>query len=676
VTLRLEGGELATSKWMVRSRAETLDRMPVVTGVFTELDLRDGVAPSLKVTTRSLGTSQTTLQQVGALLGILLGGVGLALVALSGRWNMSPSLGQRARIVWRSCSLVDGVVMAFLVVWWIIAPPFSDTGWIRAAHVVFDDVGGLHFYFDVWGIHVPVGYWVQWLRNGLIASTSDLIFLRVPALAILSASWFACRWCLALTASGTRGPLATWTLAAGFLTGAFAWGMTLRLEPLLCLGTLGVLAAVLRFRRAPNVSPLAVAVPLAAIAATTHPAGVVACAPLFAALPEVRKWLGRTVSRPYAALAAVLACTAALGLVLSTVDADLATRLADARIARANETFSVPFWREYLRYREFDRYGGATAVRQLSLGFLLLAVAFWITRRRRGATGVAQIPARALLMGLLLLALVPSKWPWHFGALLGLGAVALAAECERLRREDLGRAPSVRPFVALSGVVVLAVWAWHATSRWSTFDLAELRWDWLFGFGGWPWWRIALLALAVVTPVALVRRRTEGTRTTNRFPALVSGSVVVAAVATLGGTVAVLFVDAVRSPQSLGRQNLAALGSAGTCGLADRIVHRDVRLGPLLDGSKASLVEPAVAMYVPCSSVPRVVGGVLEVPTLVVLSSDRWLIEQKDAPFSAIPDLYSLTPIRTGVDDLQVLAVNQLVAGYARADARRVDAMD
>src|SRR5207247_1966227 len=82
----------------------------------------------------------------------------------------------------------------------------------------------------------------------------------------LAATWVLCRWAFGRVARAAPGRAALWTLATMFVVGAFAWGMTLRPEPVVALIVGGVLACTVRFLERGTAAPLAIAAVLVALA--------------------------------------------------------------------------------------------------------------------------------------------------------------------------------------------------------------------------------------------------------------------------------------------------------------------------------------------------------------------------------------------------------------------------
>ena len=663
--LRIEvaNGELRLPGRTVPLRTGTLEDMPIVTGLFTGLDLRAGEPPRVVLRTRDYATSWTARQYVAGALALALACAALILLADPRRRRLLTSLQRGTRSAWKARDPTDAAVVGVLLVWWIVAPTLFDDGWLWVELQAFDDLGTLAFYYDSWGLRLPLGQLIEWLRHWPVGSTSDLVFMRLPTLFALLVAWVLCRWCLHRIVSRPESSSVRWTLAGAFLVGATAWGMTIRLEPFVSVLVLASLAAMISFALAPRLAPLAIAVPAAVLAMTAHPAGVVAAAPLLAGTPKVVGWIRRDGPTLLWALGALLLTGLALALVLFTLDADLATRLSEVRLAREGNYDPEPLWRGYVRYTMFDEWGGATATRRLSLALILLVALAWLTRRRAARAGVLSLPAASVAVALVLLAFAPSKWPWHFGALAAMAAVALAAEVERLFRErHEPRWRAIRPTLGLAVLAVAALWSWRAPGFFR-FDLQELSWG--SGFNSLSF--VALVAVLVMIVAGSVRRsgRPEA------LNELIAPTTAVVCLAVVSLTAAILIRDATVAPWSPARQNLEALAGRSSCGLADQLRGANDVSELLEDPSTRVLVAPPVALYVPCTRIPTLDAGLVEVPRYVVILSVLWPLEEKDSPFAAVPDLYELTSIALGSRGVEVLSVADDIPGFVRVDAAR-----
>jgi len=666
--LRVEvaDGELRLPGRAVRLRTGTLENMPIVTGLFTDLDLRSREPPHVVVRTRDYATSWTARQLVSGTIAVALACAALILLARPRRRRLLGSLRRGIRSAWEARDHTDGAIVAVLLVWWIVAPTLFDDGWLWVELRAFDDLGTLNFYYDTWGVTSPLGYWLVWLGHWAIGSTSHLVFMRLPALLALLVSWLLCRWCLHRVVGGRPAPVVRWTLAGAFLVGATAWGMTLRLEPFVSLLVLASLAAMISFALVPRLAQLAIAVPAVVLATTAHPIGLVAAAPLLAAAPETVAWLRRGERRVLLALGTLLLAGLALALVLFTLDADLATRLSDARVAREGDYHAEPWWREHVRYTTFDVEGGGTVIRRLSLALLMLTVVAWLTRRRAVSTGVLVLPARSVGAALVLLAFVPSKFPWHFGALAAIGAVATAAEVARLLGErDEPRWRALRPILALAAVGGIALLSWRAPGEWGLPVLQETSWR--SGFS--PYTFLVVVLFVVVAAVASLRAgRGRGVP-----EGIVGEAIAIVSFAAVGLTALVLVRDAAVTAWSPARQNLEALTGRSSCGLAHQLRGEGNVSDLLADPETPAYLEPPVAVYFPCATIPTIEDGLVQVPRLVVRSPSRLLLDESDSPFAAVSDLYELRSIARGPRGVEVLSVGNGVPGFIRIDATRGD---
>lgn len=668
--IAVRDGELRLLGQTVMLQTETPEDMPVVTGLFSGLDLRAGEPPKILVRTRAYASSWTARQMLAGALAVVFALSTLILLARPAqRFGVLARLARWVLSAWQARDATDAVVIVVLLAWWIIAPAFFDDGWFWVIDRVFGDLGTAGLYYRNWGVNQPLGYWLEWLRHWIVGSTNDLVFMRLPTLVVLLATWLLCRRCLRMVVdplpSGVR-----WVLAGAFLVAMTSWGMTIRPEPFVALLAVACLAAMASFMNEPRLSPLAIAIPAAVLAATAHPAGIVAASPMLAVTPNVTRWLFAGGRTPSLALGALLSAGLALTLVVFTLDADLQSRIGDSRLLSEGEYFHEP-WREYIRYVNFDRNGGETATRRLSLALLLLSVAAWLTARRGGRRDAISLPARSVAIGLLLLAFVPSKWPWHFGALLGVGAVAVAAEVTRLTREsETSQTWPIRSIVALILVGAGTSWAWRAQGEWSPLGLQEANWGEGFGYQK----SAALFLVAAAFGIVIWR-----SRRIQRFvlrPQSIAGVTTGALFGVVGVTIAVLVHDAAVSPWSPPRQNIEALAGGNSCGLAHQLQSSGDLVQLLSDPDVRTLLVPEVAVYFPCATIPSVGGGLVEIPRLVAFESSPWPLRAHDGPFAAISDLYELRRIARGTRGargVEVLSVAGRIRTFVRVDAVRRD---
>lgn len=549
--------------------------MPDVDGLFSGLDLRAGPRPAVEITTDVFGTRATVAQDVLRILALICALAALALVVRP--VVRRPGLG-RPRIV-------DGVVVVLLLVWWVIGPAYFDDGWIMAGQRNFLATGNFSAYYDSFGVTTSVQYWLLWLQHFFFDASDSLLVLRIPALVCLVATWFMCRWILGRTAAA-RSSVALWSLAATFCVGAFAWGMTLRPEPEVALLVLGVVACVVAFLQRGTTAPLVLASLLVALAVTAHPAGLLSIAPLIVAAPAVIAWI-----RKNRALAGtIILATLAVAGVLTFLGTDLAQFRSNVDSLRSHGAETAGWRDELTRYELLARPLYGPPMRRAWVAIAVLAVLASVLRRRRSdEDALLNLFAPALGIGLLLLIVTPAKIPWHFGTLLGLAALAAAAESARL----VGRGWHVRPFIVVGAAMVAAAWSWFPRNTWSDLDLRTL--DWTLGFEH----RVTLAKLAGLAPLvllgvfALLARRLD----VGAWRAA-AWTVPVLAVPLIAFTFGVLIVDAKKtSSWTLTRQNLDSLRGDLRCGLADDAVVPSLKSMStyLADQTRYEFVGPAPA---------------------------------------------------------------------------------
>ena len=546
--------------------------MPVVTGFFSGFDLRTS-PPAVELDTGVHAVNARPHQTLAWIVAALAIGAALLLVAFDRRPARPAGVRSRVRA---SARPADAVVAVALLGWWVLSPAFWDDGWITARERMFEHHGGFSSYYDALAGNLPVAYWLEWSQQWLTQSVDSLLWLRVPSLLLLAATWVLCRWILARIAAPSR--VALWALTAAFLVGAMAGGMTLRPEPVTAFFLVAVLACVVRFRERESAAPLALVAALVPFAILGHPAGIVTLAPLLVVAPSIVRFARANI----AVAGTLIASGIGLFAVLAFVGSDLDGRRFDAQWTRTYGPHAE--WRdEFLRYTWLQDYAYGTPMRRLAVALIGLAVLGFLLRRRRNGLALIDLPAASLGLTLILQIATPSRHPFQFGALLGLAAIAVAAETARLRDEEGGW--SIKPFVVLGAATLAAAWAWSPRHGWNPLDLRTV--DWTPGIED----RLPLQSLAIALPFLLLaggllvaRRRRDAVAPVSWRVAAWTAPVL--ALPLVVFTAGVLVADTAKTDGwTLARQNLATFRGDLGCGLADGepVVDRDSLGVPLTD---------------------------------------------------------------------------------------------
>lgn len=586
-------------KWSLDSGTEhaggDLERMPVVNGLFSELDLGDSRSrPMISVTTHVHRVSPTNRQTVAWILAVALALASLGLVVVSASRPGVPSPRRVVRRAIEALHPVDGLVALALVTWWIVGPTFYDDGWTIARQTAFESAGGFSQYYESFGVNLPIGFWLEWTQQWLTRSTDAMVVLRLPALLCLLATWLLCRWTFAQARCGIGASAAgMYALGVTFVSMAMAWGMTLRQEPAVALLTAGTLACFMKFIETRSTTPLAVVAILTPLAITAHPAGVVALAPALAIAPSLWRWM-----RANAAVGvAIFVASGALLLTLAFVGSDVVQRGLDAQTLSTYSSTVVDWRNELSRYERLTAgdaagVGWGPPMRRGAVALMLLATIAFLFRFDRSARPRLDLASRSLVIALLLLVLTPSKWPWHFGALTALVAVAAASESARWRN---GSQRLTRSLVGVGVIVVAALWSWSPRGAWNAIDLRTL--DWTLPFET----VVPVPALAVTLPLvvllfALATGRRRGRSGTDVSSSIASWGAPLLAVPLIVFTIGLLVVDAaVTESWSLPRANLTALTGSRDCGLADELVVPALQTAQPLEKSRSLAIAPPSA---------------------------------------------------------------------------------
>ena len=296
---------------------------------------------------------------------------------------------------------------------------------------------------------------------------------------------------------------------------------------------------------------------------------------------------------------------------------------------------------------------------------MVVSVVAVLTRVRSVPTMVSLLPARSVGIGLALLAFIPSKWPWHFGALAAMTAVALAAEVQRLADEREQGPRTIRPIAALVLISLVALDAWTAPGI-SAIAIDLQRLDWRDGFNSNTWLIAWLLLLAVFLIGRLILRswgRLSPVCSRPSRPGCSQASRSQQSVSPLLSTSSMR-----RGFHGILPENLEALAGGGSCGLADHLSRDSSLVARIADPRIRTLADPSVSLYFPCSSTPRIDGGLVELPD-VIISQRNWELMSHDSPFTAAEDLYELRQAGQPHQGVEVHLVTPTIPGYARADA-------
>ena len=528
---------------------------------------------AITVETRELGTSPTGIQflfMAVALIALLI--VSRELIVRDSRDpdRATAKATPRLRRLLASLRFVDVAVVGTLFVWLILIPVNIDDGWITASVRSYDAHGDFSAMYTEPGAVYPFGYWVAWLQHLWGGVSSSVVVMRLPAFALGVLTWAGLRSIGRRLAVPGRGG-SVWLMAAVFVVGFGAWGMTLRAEPL--VGALVVLSTLLavRFNQGDRGWVLVVWAVVIPLAVTSHTAGIIVVAPVIASWSAFRDWIRSAREARYLFTVWVL-MVGSLLLLVWFLDSNIAAKLDAISGFRASSSHDDFISREFLRYRNLDLTPYATPMRRMSIAFIALGIGAFLLRARRQA-GLINLPAWSLVTGLFLLTLTPSKWPWHVGGLLGLAAIVVAIE---LRKVDKSRW-----IFALLGVVFAMSWTWSASLSWTAFDLRTYAWTVhdplanrttseagllpfeLTSLVGWAMTAgvVALLASAVL--------RWRSDLHPQRPPEAVA---MLGAVLVISLTASTLWSDTTDTDGwTFGGQNFASLRGDATCGLGDEV---------------------------------------------------------------------------------------------------------
>jgi Mycobacterial cell wall arabinan synthesis protein/EmbC C-terminal domain/Arabinosyltransferase concanavalin like domain len=364
----------------------------------------------------------------------LLAAHGLALVALlvlAWRWwrGTGPGL-VRPRPAW-----ADAMVVAVSLGWVVAGPINIDDSWylLMARNAMQSGyIGNVIYQFNVTENPFSASQYLMQVW-GALGDNWSLAWMRLLPLAYGLATYALLRVLVATVLDRVaQQPLVPWAVAAAHLLWWLPYGMTLRPEPLITLGTAAVLVLVELARRRRSVGVLTSAIALAALTVAASPTGLVAAAPLVLCLPWLWRCWRAADARSRAAAVLLVGATASIVIPVAFADATLGDVLESVAVHRW-------YYRQNAWYDEYLPYAnllvaderGAWSKRLpvlLTLG-VLLAVALGAGQRAgTGGRSGRLLGQTAVITALSLaaMAFTPTKWVNHFGAIAAPATVLLA----------------------------------------------------------------------------------------------------------------------------------------------------------------------------------------------------------------------------------------------------------
>jgi len=459
----------------LRTRADLL--VPQVAELATDAVART-TGLSVRLHTDARYQSRPTMLKTALLLahGLAL----LTLLVLAWRWWRGTGGGLlRPRPSW-----ADAVVVAVSLGWVVAGPINIDDSWylLMARNAMQSGyIGNVIYQFNVTENPFVAGQYVMQLWGG-VADNWSLAWMRLLPLAYGLATYALLR-VLVTTVLGrvARRPLVPSAVAAAHLLWWLPYGMTLRPEPLIALGSAAVLVLAEWARRRRSVGVLAAATAVAALTVTASPTGLVAAAPLVLSLPWLWRWWRVADLRDRAAAALLMGAAASIVIPVAFADATLGDVLESVAVHRW-------YYRQYAWYDEYLPYAnllvaderGAWGKRLpvlLTLG-MLLAVALG-AGRRAGTAGrggrLLGAAAAVTALSLAAMALTPTKWVNHFGAVAAPATAALAAAM--IRSPVPRRAGAATLAISTAGLMAAASVAFAGPNLWRPLS------DWGQPFG-------------------------------------------------------------------------------------------------------------------------------------------------------------------------------------------------
>lgn len=562
-------------------------RVPQVFGFHTDLPAAAASGLSVAITVGGpFATTPTVLK--GVLIAAQLIAATAALILLH-RGRGPPAL---RRWRWRAVWWIDVAVAGTLVGWAVIGPLAVDDGWATTIARNFAATGNPGNYYRWWdAAEVPFAFSQQLLAPLTEISIAPL-WLRLPGTVAALATWFVVsRGVLGAALPALSATVRVRALAALCLLAAWLpFNLGTRPESYVALGVAATLALAWRARDPADLGVLAL---VAALTIPISPTGLLVAAPVVVFAPRLAA-AARATTAHRVATAALVSCIGAVALTVIFGDQtwDALVTATDWHTAFGP---ALPWYEEPSRYEHLlqpDQQGSFAKRLPVLLTAALLPVVGALTVRRGDRDAVGTAAARmacVVIVALLLLAVAPSKWSYHLGALAGVFASFLTVAIVLLVRRARGPDGHVA-VVGVAGSALLAAaaaLAFAGPNAWWLPALYDLPWATdSVRPAGVPLdspllWAVAVAAGGVT--VALIRRTAGAGRLSVLAPAVLTLVALGTSLIVLVGTFATAPVR--RGTGSLAMINVDRLTGTRVCGLAD-----DIELLP--DGPVLTPAEP------------------------------------------------------------------------------------
>ncbi|MFC6128862.1 arabinosyltransferase domain-containing protein [Mycolicibacterium llatzerense] len=573
---------------------------PQIVGVFTDLT---GPAPSVLTFSATIDTRFTSSPSPLKAAAMAAGVTG-TIVALLALWRLDRLDGRRARRLiptrWRAFTAVDVTVIAVSVFWYVAGAGSSDDGYQFGMSNTASHAGYMANYFRWFGSPEDPFGWYYDLIAAMTHISHASLWLRLPDLICALVCWLLLsREVLPrLGPAEATSPAAAWAAALVFIAAWMPFNNGLRPEGQIATGALITYVLVERAIITRRLTPVGLAIVVAAFTLGIQPTGIIAAAVLLAGgRPIVRIIVARARTVGFAP---VLLPLAAAGFVVLTVV------FADQTLAAVGEATAVrtaigpaqPWYTENLRYFYLILPTTDAALSRRFGILMTMACVFpsmLLLLRRKRIPGVATGPVWRLIgvifATLFLLTFAPTKWIHHFGLFAAVGAAMAAVATVLLGPTVLRSLRNRMAFLSVVLFVLALCFAstngfWYVSSYGVPFNDSSPHWG-------------PVTVSAVLFALCLLAAGYAGwlhlappARHESRLTQLLTGAPVpIAAGAMVLVCVGSMLTGAIKEYPSYsnGWANLREL--AGGCGLAD-----DVLVEP---DANAGFLTPEAGRYGP-----------------------------------------------------------------------------